>query len=300
MPRIADVGARVEADGLGEVGGHPVLRRPAGGSSSPAPPAGPAAAASATPRCREPLIAVPPRSDTGSGVVPAPVQTADPSTVGMQVVDEAVEPAAVAEGVGEDADEGREVVHRLGERGPVAGQDVGDRDELLQRRGERLAVVGDQARRAAPTSSWVLVRIESISSRRSCTSVSRVLESTISWVNSPLRSASTWVTFRVADSSCAQLRVARGDGVREPGQALQRGADLVRGVGERLGQHLEARGQLAVSMSSTVDGQVGEGLDDVVGRGGALQRDAARRGRARWQPRGHQRDVLGARARSRS
>ena len=122
-------------------------------------------------------------------------------------------------------------------------------------------------------SSWVLVRMESISSRRSCTSVSSVFESMISWVNSPLRSASTWVTCRVADSSWPQLGVARGDRVRQPGQALQRRPHLVRGVGEGLGHHLETAGQLRGVDVVDRRGQVGEGLDDVVGRRRPLQRD---------------------------
>ena len=79
-------------------------------------------------------------------------------------------------------------------------------DELLQRRGQRLAVVRDQAGELQRRAPGCWSRIESISARRSCTSVSSVLESRISWVNSPLRSASTWVTVRVADSSCSQLR----------------------------------------------------------------------------------------------
>ena len=49
---------------------------------------------------------------------------------------------------------------------------------------------------------------------------SSTLESRISWVNSPFRSASTWVTSRVAGEQLLQLGVARGDGVRQPGQAL--------------------------------------------------------------------------------
>ena len=98
----------------------------------------------------------------------------------------------------------------------------------------------------------MLVRIESISARRFCTSVSSVFESMISFVNSPLRSASTWVTLRVADSSefsCASREAMVSDSRASPCREDRTSAGVPAKVCERVSKEFAS---WVVSIWSTV------------------------------------------------
>ena len=120
----------------------------------------------------------------------------------------------------------------------------------------------------------MLVRIESISSPPSCTSVSRVLESTISWVNSPLRSASTWRDLAGSPPAAARAgrRGRRWCPTAGPGPAseVRTSSGVSAKVSDSTSKELAS---CAVSISLDRRRQVGERLDHVVRRRGAVERD---------------------------
>ena len=211
------------------------------------------AAATATPRCREPLISCPPCSRRAAASRRRRRRDRRRRRPGSRLSTKLSNQRPLPRVLVKTRTNGARLLTVWAERRPVAGQDVGDRRQLLQRRGERLAVVGHQARTAAADSSWVLVRIESISSPP----LLHLGEQRVG-VDDQLGELAVAVGEHLADlpggrQQLPELGVARGDGVREAGQALQRGAHLVRGVGEGLRQHLEgARPAASVSMSSTV------------------------------------------------
>ncbi len=73
----------------------------------------------------------------------------------------------------------------------------------------------------------------------------------------------------------AQLRVALVERLREPGHTLDGDLQIRWGVGECLGQHRQRVGQLIGVQAADGGREIAQRVGQLIGRGGALDRDRA-------------------------